>query len=315
MSYYPERQRDQHPRRRRSTTSGWKLRLLIAGGVVLFYAVSHFSNTSYNEITGENQRVGGITPEQEVEIGLQAAGGMIQQHGGITPDRRAQAHVEQVGKRIENSLYQRLQKKGIRMPYNFDFYLLADRRVVNAFALPGGQVFITEALYQRMDDEGQLAGVLGHEIGHVVERHGVERMAQGKLFQGLAGAAGVAGGDFNSARMASAALNTLGMSYGREAELESDRWGVELMVLTGYHPDHMLEVMNILEKATAGGAPPEFLSSHPKPANRQKYIKQVVAELFPNGLPAWVTVAKKIGIESILFDVGNICGNSLTCFR
>ena len=85
--------------------------------------------------------------------------------------------------------------------------------------------------------------------------------------------------------MADAALGTLGKSYGREAELESDRWGVELMALSGYHPEHMLEVMNILKEASAGGAPPEFMSSHPKPENRQKYIREVIAEKFPNGLP------------------------------
>ena len=136
-----------------------------------------------------------------------------------------------------------------------------------------------------MTHEGQLAGVLGHEIGHVIERHGAERMASGKLFQRIAGAAGVAGGDISTAQMASSALNVVSMGYGRKAELESDRWGVELMVLAGYDPEHMLEVMNILKEANGGGAPPEFMSSHPKPENRQEYIKEVIAEQFPNGLP------------------------------
>ena len=136
-----------------------------------------------------------------------------------------------------------------------------------------------------MTDEGQLAGVLGHEIGHVIERHGAERMASGKLFQRIAGAAGVAGGDFNTAQLARSALQVVGMGYGRQAELESDRWGVELMTRAGYHPEHMLEVMEILKEANGGGAPPEFMSSHPKPENRKEYIKQVIAERFPDGLP------------------------------
>ncbi len=284
MSYYPEQQRSpgRVSRRRRNSSSVWKIRLLIAGAIMLFSTISYYNSGTANPVTGESQLVGGMTPAQEIEIGRSAARGMIQQHGGITPDERAGMLVSQVGKRIENALYQRLQRDGINMPYTFDFYLLADRRAVNAFALPGGQVFITEALFRRMNDEGQLAGVLGHEMGHVLERHGVERMAQGNFFQRVAGAAGVG---FDSARLAQGFLNTVGMKHGRKAELESDRWGVELMVLTGYHPEHMLEVMNILEETSAGGAPPEFMSSHPKPANRKKYIREVIADRFPNGLP------------------------------
>ena len=110
-------------------------------------------------------------------------------------------------------------------------------------------------------------------------------MAQGKYFQRLAGAAGVGAGGCNSAAMAQGVLNTLGKSYGREAELESDRWGVELMALSGYHPEHMLEVMEILKEANGGASQPEFMSSHPKPENRQQYIREVIADRFPNGLP------------------------------
>ncbi|MEM9412330.1 MAG: M48 family metalloprotease [Planctomycetota bacterium] len=285
MSYYRNQQQPHQRGRRRQSVSGWKIRLIIAGGIILFSAISYYGSGTQNPITGETQRVGGMTPAQEVEIGRNAAYGMVQQHGGITSDSQAGLSVARIGKRIENALYHKLQDQGIRMPYTFDFHLLADRQVVNAFALPGGQVFITEALFRRMTDEGQLAGVLGHEIGHVIERHGIERMAQGNFYQRMAGAAGVAGGGANSAQMASAVLRSFQLSYGREAELESDRWGVELMVLTGYNPEHMLEVMDILEEASAGGSPPEFMSSHPKPANRQKYIRDVIQEMFPQGLP------------------------------
>ncbi len=285
MSRYPEQRVPQQQRRHRPSTSGWKSRLLIAAAIVLFSAVSYFNSATVNPITGENQRVGGVTPEQEIEIGRNAAYQMVQQHGGITPDTRAAAIVAEAGKRIENKLYQRLQRDGIRLPYTFDFHLLADRQVINAFALPGGQVFITEALYRKMTHPGQLFGVLGHEIGHVIERHGIERMAQGGFFQQMASAAGVAGGGNNSAQMAGAVLNKIGLSYGRQAELESDRWGVELMVMCDFHPEHMLEVMEILKEASGNGAPPEFLSSHPKPENRQKYILEVIEERFPDGLP------------------------------
>lgn len=286
MSYHPPQSQTYYPqqRRRRSGLSGWKIRLIIAGVIILFSAISYLSSTSKNPITGQTQRVD-LTTEQEIEIGRSAAYEMVQQHNGLSRDARARKHVQMVGKRLENTLYHRLQDQGKSLPYPFDFHLLADRRVINAFALPGGQVFITEALYNQMTHEGQLAGVLGHEIGHVIERHGAERMASGRFFQQIAGAAGVAGGDISTAQLASTALNVVSMGYGRQAELESDRWGIELMTLTGYHPQHMLDVMEILKEAGGGGAPPEFMSSHPKPENRQKYIREVIEERFPNGLP------------------------------
>ena len=282
MSYYPE-QRTR--RRRRSGFSGWKIRLMISGAIVLFSAVSYYSSGTPNPITGEDQRVGGMTIEQEIELGRNAAYGMVQQHGGLSANERARKVVEMVGKRLENSLQLQMRKQGRQLPYPFDFHLLADQRVVNAFALPGGQVFITEALFARMTEEGQLAGVLGHEIGHVIERHGAERMASGQFFQRVGAAAGVAGGDVSSARMAGAALKMLSSKYSRAAELESDRRGIELMVWTGYDPGHLLQVMDILAESSGGGAPPEFMSSHPKPENRKEYIAQVINETFPNGLP------------------------------
>lgn len=280
---YPQQRQPQLPQRRPGL-SAWQLRLLIAGAIILFSAISYLSTSSVNTITGEKQRVS-LTTDQEIALGRNAVLQMIQQHDGLTRDRQAARHVEMVGKRLENALYQRLQKDGITMPYPFDFHLLADSQTVNAFALPGGQIFMTQGLYSRMTNEGQLAGVLGHEIGHVIERHGAEQMENGRFLQRIAGAAGVAGGDITSAQAASAVLAVVGKGYGRQAELESDRWGVELMAMAGYSPEHMLAVMDILKDASAGGQPPEFMSSHPKPENRQKYIREVIADRFPDGLP------------------------------
>ena len=282
MSYYPQQQ---PPRRRRSGMSGMKVRLLIAGAIILFSVISFYSNTDVNAVTGEKQRVGGLTEKEEIVLGLNARPQMIQQHRGISDDPQGRKSVENMGARLVNALYHRLKQEGIDIPYPFEFHLLNDSQVVNAFALPGGQVFITEALYYQLENEGQLAGVLGHEIGHVIERHGAQRMAKGRLTQGLVGAAGVAGGNAESARAAAMIGNLINMRYGRDDELESDRWGVELMVLSGYDPRHLLGVMDILERATGGGGQPEFMSTHPKPANRKEYIQRILDEKFPGGLP------------------------------
>ena len=281
MSYGSQRYgRQQQPRRQRT---GIPIRLLIAAAIALFSVVSYFSMSAPNPFTGENQRVG-LNTEQEIALGLQAAPQMAAQHGGLHPDQRAQAKVDRIGQQLVAAVNELAQTSGGNNPYEFEFHLLADNRTINAFALPGGQVFITAALYSKLETNGQLAGVLGHEVGHVLMRHGAQRLATQKLTQGLVGAAGVAGGSQQSAQMAAAIGKMINMKYGRNDELESDKWGVELAVKAGYDPRAMLGVMEILDEASGGG-PPEMMSTHPKPANRQAYIKEVIESVFPNGLP------------------------------
>lgn len=277
----------------RSSGSGaWKMRLIIAAGLALFALISYYGNPGdLNRITGEKERVAMPDEEQEMALGEQAAPEMAQQHGGVSGDRAARGHVSDIGATLlvalQDVIEEKRQETGLELvnPYEFDFHLLADPRTVNAFALPGGQVFITEALYRRLETEGQLVGVLGHEIGHVIERHGNKRMAQQQLFSGLAAAAGAAGGDVNSARMAQAVAQMVQMSYGRDDELESDKWGVRLCVEAGYDPNAMVGLMRILDESSPSGGPPEMLSTHPKPANRVQYIQRVIAEMYPEGLP------------------------------
>lgn len=267
----------------RSPGGGWQVRLLIAAAIVLFSVISYYSQTQVNPITGENQRVA-LDPEQEIAMGLQAAPEMINLHGGEHPDQRAQATVDGMGAKLLQALDGYLQDRRGSNPYRFEFHLLSDPRTINAFALPGGQVFITAALYSKLETEGQLAGVLGHEIGHVLSRHGAQRLAKQKLTAGLTGAVGVAGGTADSARMAQAIGQMVNMKYGRDDELESDSWAVRLATRAGYDPRAMLGVMDILE-ASGGNGPPEMMSTHPKPANRKAYIEQVIEREYPEGLP------------------------------
>ncbi|NND97815.1 MAG: M48 family metalloprotease [Pirellulaceae bacterium] len=270
--------------RGRKQRTGIPIRLLIAIGIAVFSMISYFSTSENNPITGETQRVA-ISPDEEIALGLQAAPQMAAQHGGLHRDRDAQERVDRIGQRLVQAVDQIVDLRGGQNPFRFEFHLLADEQTVNAFALPGGQVFITAALYNRLETEGQLAGVLGHEVGHVLMRHGAQRLAQQKLTQGLVGAAGVAGGSQQSAQMAAAIGQMVNMKYGRDDELESDKWGVELTATAGYDPHAMIGVMRILEEAGGGHDTPEMMSTHPKPANRRQYIAEVIEAVFPNGLP------------------------------
>ena len=245
---------------------------------MLFAVVSYYSQSDVNLVTGEKQRVN-MSAEQEMEMGLQALPSMIRQHNGLSRRESDTRFVKTVGARLLNALETKLLHDGKRQPYQFDFHLLADSRMVNAFALPGGQVFITEALLNEMNAEGQLAGVLGHEIGHVLERHSAERMTKTGFYSNLARAAGVAGGDMGSMQAAQVVSDLMNKKFGRDQEYESDRWGLELMVVAGYDPREMLTVMDILQR-TGGGSGPSFLSTHPDPADRKKDIQKLIDEKY-----------------------------------
>ncbi len=261
----------------------FKIRALIAVALALFTFVSYLMKGDKNPITGEKQRVG-MSVEQEIALGINSRSEMAAQHGGLHHDPEARADVQRTGNQLVSAFEQDLARTGKSDPYQYEFHLLADDQTVNAFALPGGQVFITYALYSQLQTKGQLAGVLGHEVGHVISRHSAQRIAKMQLTQGLAGAAGVAGGDRNSAQIAAMVGNLVNMKYGRSDELEADMWGIKLNVLAGYDPRAMLGVMEILEKS-GGGNQPEILSTHPKPANRKGYIEDVIREVFPQGVP------------------------------
>ena len=136
-----------------------------------------------------------------------------------------------------------------------------------------------------MGTEGQLAGILGHEIGHVIARHGAQRIAKPELTEGLTGAVVVASGDARAAQAAAVIGQLVNMRYGREDELESDRLGVQLMADAGYDPRALIQVMEILREASGGAAQPEFFSTHPSPDNRIERIQAEIDELFPSGVP------------------------------
>lgn len=252
--------------------------------VALFGIINYFTNVVENPVTGEKQRVQ-LSPRQEVVIGLQAREQMAAQHGGLYPDQALQGYITQVGERVVK------QSVAANSPYPFEFYLLRDPRTVNAFALPGGQVFITAALLARLKSEAQLAGVLGHEVGHVVGRHGAEHLAKQQLGTSLVNAVGIAASDSpESARQAAVlaqAVNQLvSLKYGREDELESDQLGFLFMTEAGYNPKGIVELMQILGAARQGGQPPEFFSTHPSPDNRVERLESLITQNYPNGIPA-----------------------------
>lgn len=255
---------------------------LVVAGISL---VTYFASSEFNPITEETQQVA-LSEEQEVAMGLQAAPEMAQQHGGLHPDEQRQAHLDQVcGRIIDNS-------EAGETDWPFECHLLADPELINAFALPGGQLFITAALFDRLQTEGQLAAVMAHEIGHVVGRHAAEQIAEQQLAQGLSGAAVIAVYDPNdpnsglsTAQLAALISGLVNLKYGRDDELQSDNLGVQFMTEAGYDPRSMVALMEILSEASEGSSPPEFFSTHPNPENRIDRIWEAIEAQFPQGVP------------------------------
>jgi predicted Zn-dependent protease len=243
----------------------WRIRILIGLAIVAFAFIRRCSNQEENPYTGRTQNID-MTAEQEIAIGLQSAPEMAQQHGGLYPDEQLQAFVDAVGSKLVNNSVAR------ETPYRYEFHLFADDKTINAFALPGGQIFITYALFSQLN-EPQLAGVLGHEIGHVLGRHSAERIAESSFWQTLATGASV-GGDMGNL-VAGIGQNTL-LKNGRGDELESDELGVLFMIESGYDPNEMISVMEILKSAAGPNRVPEFQSTHPDPENRIEKIKEAI---------------------------------------
>jgi predicted Zn-dependent protease len=257
------------------------LRLILAAIIGFFSVFSYCSTTSDNPVTGETQRVD-LTYAQEALLGREAAPHLLEQFGGPANAPGSQALLDEVGQDVAEPVSKLL-------PYEFEFTLLDSPDVVNAFALPGGQVFLTTGLYSRFDSEGQLAGVLAHEVGHIAARHAAEQIAKAKLTQGLTGAAVVASYDPSNptsaerAQMAMLLGELVTMKFGREDELEADRLAVRLMTEAGYNPESLVEVMTVLEQANQNGNGPAFLSTHPSPRNRVAEIRKAIDALYPKG--------------------------------
>ncbi|MBC2846406.1 M48 family metalloprotease [Winogradskyella flava] len=243
----------------------FKIRIFIFIAVAAFAFLRKCSQEEVNPYTGKKQAIS-LSPQEEISIGLQSAPGMAQQHGGLHPNNEYQALVDNIGNNLVNSSVAK------DTPYQYEFHLLADPNTINAFALPGGQIFITFALFSKLENQDQLAGVLGHEIGHVLGKHSNERITNANFWKVLA--------------MGSSAIDMGGVAQqmgqgqllknGRGDELESDELGVKFMMDAGYNPEEMIGVMQILKAAAGPNRVPEFQSTHPDPENRIEKIREAI---------------------------------------
>lgn len=237
-------------------------------------------NCATNPVTGESNFVV-ISEEQEVSIGLNEDLKVTEQHGGIYNDPQLLRYVENVGQRLA----------AVSHRPNLKFYFrVVDSPMINAFALPGGYIYVTRGILSYLNSEAELAAVLGHEIGHVTARHSVQQIsaAQGANIAATVASILVPGLQNQAAQSLIGVLGNAWLSgYGREHELEADRLGAEYLARAGYDPQAMIRVVGVLkdqelfdaETAKAEGRQPRayhgVFASHPSADAR---LQQVVAE-------------------------------------
>lgn len=230
-----------------------------------------------------NKRVYGYSWEKELQIGKEADSEIIAQYG-LYNDEELAEYVDRLGQELlEVSHFNREDTPAEYRNTNFTFRVL-NSPVVNAFALPGGYVYVTRGLLGHLDNEAQLMVVLGHEIGHVAARHASQRAAEQQFGQLAIIGGAVLGQSFgldggNILQLSSQTAQLLFLSYGRDDERESDKLGVEYSAIEGYMASEGGEFFTSLKRISekAGHSIPSHLSSHPDPGEREENIPRMAA--------------------------------------
>jgi hypothetical protein len=215
----------------------------------------------------------GYTPEQDVEVGMQAAE-EVRQQMPLLDDEEVESYVARLGDQLVDNIPEELRQPVFR--YSFEVVNLKE---INAFALPGGPMFLNRGMLEAARTDGEVAGVMAHELSHVILRHGTVQATKGQKFQigAIAGQVlgAIVGGRTGSviAQGSQFGLGAYFLKFGREYEREADLLGAQIMARAGYDPRQMANMFQTIAKQGQSQGP-EWLSSHPDPGNRFEAINR-----------------------------------------
>ena len=259
-----------------STRQPFRGRLLKAAVVLTVTASLAVAQT---RITAPRNK---YTPAQDVELGQQAAK-EVERQLPLLRDDGIESFVDRIGRRLVQVMPPQMEHREFR--YSFK---LINVREINAFALPGGPMYINRGMIQAARVEGEVAGVMAHELSHVMLRHGTAGATKAQPFEigAIAGAivGAIIGGNVGGvvSQGTQFGLGTFFLRYSREYEKQADLLGVQLMARAGYNPLDLVHMFQTIEKQGGGGGP-QFLSDHPNPGNREAYIKEEASHLRVEG--------------------------------
>lgn len=236
-----------------------------------------------NPLTGK-QEIDVFAPlmssrDQQVQLGIQAAPQFEAQGGGRLQNQQVQAYVNSVGMKIVHSL-----PASATQGYQFSYTVL-NQDIVNAFALPGGPIFITRGILLKMNSEAQLAFVLGHETGHVVAQHVARQTAHSDVINdGLKGIAAILGDKATQSEQLALKVGGYGsqlylLKFGRDEESQADALGLDFVTALNYDPHASIEIMKILDSLGNNGN--EWLATHPAPKNRLADLQHIIDTKYP----------------------------------
>src|SRR5690242_6384649 len=220
-----------------------------------------------------------FSPQQDIQVGKQAAAD-AQRQLPMCNDPKVDAYLTKLGMK----LVAHLNTRGVQYPW--EFHCVNDK-AINAFALPGGYVFVNRGAIEAADNESQLAAVMAHELSHVALRHGTNQASKAEAAQGLLGiAGGIFGGSVSGALLTQLGAFAAGgvlLRYSRSAETQADVMGTQVLYDSGYDPRAMAQFFEKLEAQSKGNNPPEFFSDHPSPEHRVGRVDEEIDRL--GGVP------------------------------
>jgi len=239
--------------------------------LLLVLTVAVFIACSKTPYTNRKQMVM-FSPAQELQMGFQSAQQILKTER-LSNDRRINTLVQRVGQKIARAAAQ--------PGYKWQFFVI-EKDQLNAFCLPGGKVFVYTGLFKAVQNEDQLAVVIGHEVAHAIARHGAERMSMiqlGRMGKQIASKT-IGGGQYAQIiNQAYGAGETYGLvlPFSRKFEYEADEIGLYLMTKAGYNPKEAITFWDNMRRLKQGSRnPPEFLSTHPADINRIRKIQSLI---------------------------------------
>lgn len=233
--------------------------LSLTGALVLFTATAHA------------QFLAKPSMNQQVQLGRRAAAELRSKEKVLPPSDPRVQELRRVGDRLLSTV----NLNGTPWQFTFD---VVDSKEVNAFALPGGPVFFYTGLFDKLKTEDELAGVLGHEMTHVLKQHWAQAYADSQKRNLLLDLALI----FTRANSTISNVASIGnevmfdLPFSRKDESQADEGGLHMMVNAGYNPEGMVDVFTLLAQLSKGGAPPAFLSDHPSDASRIKRMHEII---------------------------------------
>jgi predicted Zn-dependent protease len=214
-----------------------------------------------------------FTPEQDIQVG-QEASRKVEQQLPLLRDERVDNYLDALGKRLA------VHAPGYKYPYQ---YRAVNDEAINAFALPGGFIYINRGVIEAADNEAQLAGVMAHETSHVALRHGTAQATKASAWQiplSLLGAAtGNSLGGLLTQLGAGFTLNSVLLKYSRDDESQADVLGTQILYDSGYDPRALAQFFEKIEAESKGKQPAQFFSDHPNPGNRTERVSEEVDKL------------------------------------